>query len=147
VLLPTVPPVGALAPRIRDLLSAYTNQHGTEQHDGFLKAPVIVHSLCLKKPERLEALGRILWRARLLWRVMERAMRTDVDPTRRPWMGWAKNVTERPTACRMVTKCAGVIVCKCGAQRQRAQPLAVIQQQYLTALDGPAACCPGLTSG
>jgi hypothetical protein len=46
-----------------------------------------------------------------------------------------------------VTKFAGVIVLQCGDQRQLAQPLSVIQQQYLTALDVPAAYFTGLTSG
>ena len=59
VLLTHVSPVGDLAHSVRDLLTAYTNQPGPEQNYGFLKDPVIVNSRCLKKPERLEALGRI----------------------------------------------------------------------------------------
>ena len=43
----------------------------------------------------------------------------------------------------MVTKFAGVIVVKWGDQRQLAQPLSVIQQQYLTALDVSATCFTG----
>jgi len=147
VLLTNVPLVGDLAHSLRDILTAYKNQYGTEQNYGFLKDPVIVNSLFLKKPERIEALGLILLLALLLWRVMERAMRTYVDTTRRPLMGWDKKVTERPTAFMMVTKFAGVIVLKCGAQRQLAHPLSVIQQQYLTALEVPTACFTDLTSG
>ena len=41
----------------------------------------MVKSLCLKKPERIEALGLILWLALLIWRVMARTMRTPVDTT------------------------------------------------------------------
>jgi transposase len=101
---------------------------------------VIVNSLFLKKPERIEALGLILLLALLRWRLMERAMRTYVDTTSTPWPGWDKQATERPTAFMMVTKFAGVIVLKLGHDRHLARPLSVVQQQYLTALDVPAAC-------
>ena len=140
VLLTNVPPVGDLAHSVRDILTAYKDQHGTEQNYGFLKDPVIVNSLFLKKAERIEALGLILLLALLLWRVMERAMRTYVDTTRRPLPGWDKKATERPTSFMMVTKFAGVIVLQCGAQRQLARPLSVVQQQYLMALDVPVSC-------
>jgi transposase len=125
----------------------YNEQHGTEQHSGFLTDPVLVKSLFLKKPERLEALGLVLLLALLIWRVMERAMRTYVDTTRTPLTGWDKQATERPTSFMMVTKCAGVLVLKRGPQRQLARPLSVVQQQYLTALAVPAACFTGPKSG
>jgi hypothetical protein len=60
VLLTNVPTVGDLAHSARDILTVYKDQHGTEQNHGFLKDPVIVNSLFLKKPERIEALGLIL---------------------------------------------------------------------------------------
>jgi hypothetical protein len=102
--------------------------------------PVIVNSLFLKKPERIEALGLVLLLALLLWRLMERAMRTYIDTTQTPLTGWDKKATERPTSFMMVTKFASVIVLKLGHDRQLARPLSVVQQQYLTALDVPAAC-------
>jgi hypothetical protein len=135
-----VPTAGDLAHSARDILTVYRDQHGTEQNYGFLKDPVIVNSLFLKKPERIEALGLILLLALLRWRLMERAMRTYVDTTSTPWPGWDKQATERPTAFMMVTKFAGVIVLKLGHDRHLARPLSVVQQQYLTALDVPAAC-------
>ena len=138
VLLTNVPTAGDLAHSARDILTVYKEQHGTEQNYGFLKDPVIVNSLFLKKPERIEALGLILLLALLLWRLMERTMRTYVDTTRTPLPGWDKKATERPTAFMMITKFAGVIVFKCGHDRQLARPLSVVQQQYLTALDVPA---------
>ena len=140
VLLTTVPTAGDLAHSARDILTVYKDQHGTEQNYGFLKDPVIVNSLFLKKPERIEALGLILLLALLLWRLMERAMRRHVDTTRTPLPGWDKKATERPTAFMMVTKFAGVIVLKRGHNRQLARPLSVVQQQYLTALDVPGTC-------
>ncbi len=138
-----VPTTGDLAQSACDILTVYKDQHGTEQHDGFLTDPVIVNSLCLKKPERIEALGLVLLLALLLWR----AMRTPVDATSTPLMGWDKQATERPTAFMLVTQCAGVIVLKRGNHRQRARPLSVVQQQYLTALDVPAACLTDCQSG
>jgi transposase len=138
VLLTNVPTAGDLGHRARDILRVYKEQHGTEQNYGFLKDPVIVNSLFLKKPERIEALGLVLLLALLLWRLMERAMRTYVDSTSTPLPGWDKKATERPTAFMMVTKFAGVIVVKLGPHRQLARPLSAVQHRYLTALDVPA---------
>jgi transposase len=59
VLLTNVPTAGDLAHSARDILTVYKDQHGTEQNYGFLKDPVIVNSLFLKKPARIEALGLV----------------------------------------------------------------------------------------
>ena len=147
VLLTNVPAEGELAHSAGDVLKVYKEQYGTEQNYGFLKDPVIVNSLFLKKPERLEALGMVLLLALLIWRLMERAMRTYVDTTGTPLTGWDKKATERPTTFMMITKFAEMIVLKRGDHRQLARPLSVVQQQYLTALDVPATCFTGLMSG
>ncbi len=147
VLLTNVPTTGDLAHSAGDILKVYKDQHGTEQNYGFLKDPVIVNSLFLKKPERIEALGLVLLLALLIWRLMERAMRTYVDTTSTPLTGWDKKATERPTSCMMVTKFAGVLVLKLGHHRQLARPLSVVQQQYLTALDVSPACFTDFKSG
>ena len=55
MLLTHVPTTGPLAHSARDILTVDTEQHGTEQNDGFLKDPVMVNRLFLKKPERIEA--------------------------------------------------------------------------------------------
>jgi transposase len=140
VLLTNVPTVGHLAHSARDILTVYKEQHGTEQNYGFLKDPVIVNSLFLKKPERIEALGLVLLLSLLLWRLMERQMRAHVESTGRPLPGWDKKATERPTSFMMVTKFAGVIIVKLDHDRQLARPLSGVQQHYLTALDVPATC-------
>src|SRR5262245_386859 len=140
VLLTHVPTVGALAHSARDILTVYKDQHGTEQNYGLLQDPVRVNSLFLKKPERIEALGLILLWALLLWRLMERALRTYVDTPGTPLPGWDKKATERPTAFMMLTKFAGVIVLKCGHDRPLARPLSAVQPHSLTALDVPATC-------
>jgi hypothetical protein len=92
-------------------------------------------------------LGLILLLALLLWRLMERTMRTYVDTTSTPLPGWDKKATERPTPFMMVTKFVGVMVLRLGDHRQLARPLSVVQQEYLKALGVPVACFTGLKSG
>jgi transposase len=140
VLLTNTPTAGPMAHRAVDVLKVYKAQHGVEQNYGFLKDPVVVHSLFLKKPERIEALGLVLLLALLIWRVMERSMRAHVDTTGTTLTGWDKKETERPTAFMMMTKFAGVMVLKMHPQRQLARPLSAVPQQYLTALGVPPAC-------
>ena len=138
VLLTNVPTVGEMAHSARAVLQAYKEQHGIEQNDGFLKDPLIVNSLFLKKPERIEALGLVLLLALLVWRLVERTLRVHVETTGKPLTGWDKKTTQKPTAFMMMTKFSAVIVLKVGAQRQLAPPLSPIQQPYLLALGIPA---------
>jgi transposase len=138
VLLTNVPTVGEMAHTARDVLRAYKEQHGIEQNYGFLKDPLIVNSLFLKKPERIEALGLVLLLALLLWRLVERTLRVHVETTGNTLPGWDKRETQKPTAFMMTTKFVAVMVIKVGAQRQLAQPLSTVQQQYLLALGVPA---------
>jgi transposase len=134
VLLTNVPTAGEMAHRAGDVLRAYKAQHGIEQNYGFLKDPLIVNSLFLKKPERIEALGLVLLLALLLWCLVERTLRVHVETTGKPLTGWDKKATQKPTAFMMMTKFAGVMVINVGGQRQLAQPLSMVQQQYLVAL-------------
>src|SRR5262245_49800160 len=138
VLLTNVPTIGAMAHRAGEVLRAYKEQHGVEQNFAFLKDPVIVNSLFLKKPERIEALGLVLLLALLLWRLVESALRVHVDTTGHPLMGWDKKTTQKSTAFMMMTKFAAVMVLKVGGQRQLVQPLSAVQQAYLNALGVPA---------
>jgi len=138
VLLTNVPTEGAMAHRAGEVLRAYKEQHGVEQNFAFLKDPVIVNSLFLKKPERIEALGLVLLLALLLWRLVERTLRGHVETTGNPLMGWDKKATQKPTAFMMMTKFAAVMVLKVGGHRQLAQPLSSVQQAYLNALGVPA---------
>jgi transposase len=138
VLLTNVPTTGEMAHSAKEVLGAYKTQHGVAQHFAFLKDPLIVNGLFLKKPERIEALGRVLVLALLLWRLMERALRVPVETTGNSLTGWDKKITPKPTTFMMMTKFAAVMVVKVGAQRQLAQPLSAVQQQYLLALGVPA---------
>ena len=134
VLLTNVPRAGEMAHSAADVLRAYKEQHGIEQNFAFLKDPLIVNSLFLKKPERIAALGLVLLLALLLWRLMERALRVHVETTGKTLIGWDKKATQKPTAFMMMTKFAAVMVVKVGTQRQLVQPLSAVQQAYLLAL-------------
>src|SRR5919108_2573442 len=147
VLLTNVPTAGEMAHQARDVLRAYKEQHGIEQNFGFLKDPLIVNSLFLKKPERIEALGLVCLLALLIWRLMERSLRLHVETTGHTLPGWDQKETTRPTAFMMMTKFATVIVLKVGGQRQLAQPLSAVQQQYLLALGVPTTSFTGPPSG
>ena len=138
VLLTNVSTEGAMAHSAGEVLRAYKEQHGVEQNFAFLKDPVIVNSLFLKKPERIEALGLVLLLALLLWRLVERALRVHVETTGSTLTGWDKKETQKPTAFMMMTKFAAVMVLNLGGQRQLAQPLSAVQQAYLSALGVPA---------
>ena len=147
VLLTHVPTAGAMAHTARDVLQAYKEQQGIEQNFGFLKDPLIVHSLCLKKPERIEALGLVLWLALLLWRLVERTLRVHVETPETPLPGWDKQATQKPTAFMRMTQFAAVTVIKGGLQRQLVRPLSTVQQPYLRALGVPATYCTAPQSG
>ena len=60
VLLRNRPSSGADEQSAQQLLETYKGQSGIEHNFGFLKDPLIVNDLFLKKPERIEALGMIL---------------------------------------------------------------------------------------
>jgi transposase len=138
VLLTNVPTAGEMAHTARDVLRASKEQHGIEQNFGFLKDPLMVNSLVLKKPERIEALGLVLLLALLLWRLGERTLRVHVETTETPLIGWDKKATQKPTAFMLMTKFAAVLVIKVGLDRQLVHPLSTVQQQYLRALGVPA---------
>jgi len=147
VLLTNVPTQGEMAHSAGEVLRAYKEQHGVEQNFAFLKDPVIVNSLFLKKPERIEALGLVLLLALLLWRLVERALRGHVETTGKPLTGWDKKETLKPTAFMMLTKFAAVLVLKVGPHRQIVQPLSAVQQAYLSALGVPATALTGSSKG
>ena len=118
-----------------DLLRLYKNQSGIEQNFGFLKDPVIINSVFLKKNSRIEVLGMILLISLLIWRLIERAMRLYIEENKTTMTGWVKRRTKRPTSFMMSTKFHTVLVIKSGNQRQFAKPLKSVHLEYLKALD------------
>jgi hypothetical protein len=60
VLLTNVPTAGEMAHSAGEIRRAYTEQHGVEQNFTCLTDPVMVTSLFLKQPERIEALEAVV---------------------------------------------------------------------------------------
>lgn len=147
VLLTHVPTAGERAHRAEDVRRAYKEPHGIEPNVGVLQDPLMVNSLFLKKPERIEALGLVFLLALLIGRLLERSRRLHVEMTGNALPGWDKQETTRPTAVMMMTTFAAVMVLQVGPQRQRAQALSAVQQQSLAALGVPTACFTGASGG
>jgi len=116
------------------ILKIYKEQYGIEKNFGFLKDPLIVNDLFLKKPERIEALGFILVISLLLWRLIERSMRRYIGQKKTTITGWNKRQTESPTAFMMSTKFCSTHVLKKGKTRWLSRPINTVQRQYLEAL-------------
>ncbi|MFZ1985423.1 MAG: hypothetical protein WAU91_13480 [Desulfatitalea sp.] len=116
------------------LLELYKDQGGIEQNFGFLKDPVIVNSIFLKKPSRIEVLGMVLLIALLIWRLMERCMRHYLDKTKSEITGWKNRPTKRPTSFMMTTKFLSILVAKSGKRRQLVKPLRPVQIEFLQAM-------------
>lgn len=117
------------------LLILYKDQGGIEQNFSFLKDPVIVNSIFLKKPHRIEVLGLVLLIALLIWRLMEKCMRKYIETTGNQITGWKKKPTKRPTSFMMTTKFLTIIVARSGDRRQLARPLRLEQKEFLQALN------------
>jgi len=118
----------------KEILKTYKEQYGIEQDFGFLKDPVIVNSVFLKKPQRIEVLGLILLTSLLIWRLMERSMRQYVEQTGEKLPGWKYKPTDRPTSFMMTTKFMGTTVIKIGNERGLSKPLNLEQKAFLLAL-------------
>ena len=110
VLLTNRPKTGDDAQSAQQLLETYKGQRGIEHNFGFLKDPLIVNDLFLKKTERVEALGMILLMSLLIWNLMQRSMRFYVKNNQTTLPGWDGKQTQRPTSFMMSTKFKGVQV-------------------------------------
>ena len=116
------------------ILSAYKDQYGIEQNFGFLKDPVIVNSIFLKKPERIEVLGLVLLLSLLIWRLMEREMRRYIEREKRDLPGWKKRRTTRPTSFMLMTTFQRIMIIKIGDNRRLNKPFSSKQMEYLVSL-------------
>jgi len=117
-----------------DILRIYKEQHGIEKNFGFLKDPLIVNDLFLKKTERIEALGFILVISLLIWRLTERCMRSYIKEKEITITGWDKKPTKRPTTFMMTTKFCSVHTLKKGNTRWLSRKITNVQKEYLDAL-------------
>jgi len=117
VLLSNVPTTGDGALDGAGLLRTYKGQYGVESDFAFLKDPLIVNDIFLKKPSRIDALGMVLIIALMVWRLMERNMRKYTETTGTQLPGWAGRATDRPTSFMMTTVMRGIMVAKIGTHR------------------------------
>ncbi len=134
VLLSNVKSDGESAKTGEELLRAYKEQHGIERNFSFLKDPLIVNDLFLKKPERVEALGAIILIALLIWNLIEHTLRQYVAVHNTSLPGWDSKQTKRPTAFMMSTKFSGLQIVKIGSVRRLTRPLDDSQLIYLKAM-------------
>ena len=134
VLLTNVPTEGEMAHTPLEVLAAYKEQHGIERNFAFLKDPLIVNDLFLKRPERIEALGFILLAALLTWNLMEHVMREHLRRSGATISGWDRKPTTKPTTFMMSTKFKGVLVARIGEEWHFTAPLTGEQLQYVRAL-------------
>ena len=117
-----------------ELLKLYKNQDGIERNFSFLKDPVIVNSIFLKKNHRIEVLGLVLLISLLIWRLMELCMRRYVEQGDNTITGWKDKPTTRPTSFMMTTKFLSILVLRVENERQLARPLNSVQIEYINAL-------------
>ncbi len=118
-----------------ELLRLYKNQDGIERNFSFLKDPVIVNSIFLKKNHRIEVLGLVLLISLLIWRLMEHCMRRYIADTGNTVTGWKDKPTTKPTSFMMTTKFLSILVLRVEHQRQLARALNPVQLEYLKALN------------
>lgn len=134
VLLTNTPDNGKMAHTPEDVLAAYKEQHGIERNFGFLKDPLIVNDIFLKRPDRIEVLGFILLISLLVWNLMEHVMREYLKRTNSTVPGWDRKPTQKPTSFMMTTKFKGVLVVEVEKNWYFTAPLSFEQQQYIQAL-------------
>jgi len=99
----------------------------------------------LKSPSRIDALGMVLIIALMVWRLMERSMRTYVKNTGTLLPGWAGRATDKPTSFMMTTVMAGIMVARVGDRRTLLCPPQEGPMAFLEAmgLDSTAFIDPG----
>lgn len=90
----------------QDLLAEYKGQVHVERHFHFLKDPLFVDALYVKKPARIEALGYMLRMACLLYSLLERRLRAAKVPIPSP----SRRVLTRPTGHEVVRHLASLQV-------------------------------------
>lgn len=132
VLLTTVPPEKKSGVEI---LRIYKDQDGIERNFAFLKDPLFVNDVFLKKPHRIEAMGLVLVLSLLLWRLMERTMRKKGKESKIALTGWNNRQTDKPTSFMMISKFSSLFVGVDNGKRFLFTPFNKVQLAYLNALD------------
>ena len=114
--------------------AGYKEQNGVERNFSFLKDPMIVDAMLLKKTERIEVLGMILLLCLLIWNLIERQLRRHVEESGETLDGWDRKRTRRPTSFMFSVKFRWIILLRDHGRRRLASPLTEAQREYLHAL-------------
>jgi len=134
VLLGNVPLEGEDGMDSKKFLQTYKGQYGVESDFAFLKDPLIVNDVFIKKPHRIDALGMILIIALTVWRLMERSMRLHLKNNNKTIEGWRRRQTTKPTSFMMTTAVVGIMVAVTENQRVFLRQPGVRQMEFLVAL-------------
>jgi len=118
----------------KKLLLTYKGQYGVESDFAFLKDPIVVNDIFLKKPHRIDALGMVLVIALMVYRLIERTMRNRLKETNTELIGWENRKTDKPTAFMMTTVMVGILVVAVAGNRIFLKPPNIRQTDYLFAL-------------
>jgi transposase len=113
-----------------ELLAEYKGQVHVERHFHFLKDPLFVDALFVKKPERLEALGYVLLGACLLYSLAERRLRRSGIPIPSP----SRRVLTRPTGHELIRHLQSVHIARDAATGARVIALPTIYHPTLQAI-------------
>ena len=125
---------GSMGRNAREVLVLYKEQNGVERNFSFLKDPMIVDAMLLKKTERIEVLGMILLLCLLIWNLIERQLRRHVEESGETLDGWDRKRTRRPTSFMFSVKFRWIILLRDHGRRRLASPLTEAQREYLHAL-------------
>lgn len=95
----------------RTLLERYKGQGNIERIFRFLKNPTWVGAMCLKKPERLAALGYVLLMAAIIYTLWERRVRRALaSPEEKPIEGLNRQKTKKPTSYALQVVLGAILV-------------------------------------
>ena len=117
-----------------DLLKSYKEQYGIEQNFSFIKDPLIVNDVFLKKPERIEALGLVLILSLMVWRLIQRTLRRSDEVKMGKLKDFANRTTYSPTAYLLIERMSGIQIIKRGNERALPNEMNEDAKIYLYAL-------------
>ena len=93
------------------ILAEYKEQHLPERMNKFLKSPIAIGAFCLKRPERIIALGYVLLMAAMIYTLLERQVRNALEQaTEPPVLGLDRRPTRRPTTWAIFTALSAILI-------------------------------------
>ena len=93
------------------ILERYKGQGNVERIFKFIKNPAWIGAFCLKKPERLAALGYVLLMAAIIYTLWERRVRMELAKENvLPIEGLNKRKTKKPTTYALQTVLSSILV-------------------------------------